>query len=272
MARYIKVELLLFIVVGALAMILNVVEIILICGTQKTLKSYERLLLSLSAGDFIIGFAFLSLGILYFSGVKLVDNGVIISTGLLMAFSLSADNLFLVGMDRLLAVRFPIKYRNWMTRSKMKVITITIWAIRLLSIALWLWLLNDQPEHLENSYINFAPWLILSSAIIFTIIYTYVISTVITRKHPTNLQSRENRRQENTVIATCVSVVLVYVACSCPVALEILISKRSTYRTNVFLVINAAVDPIVYFFKSYYDKQTKRKTQTEFRLGLKMIQ
>ena len=270
-AHYIKFEFLLYTVFGALSTILNIVEIILICRKRKTLKSYEQLLLSLSAGDFITGFAFSSIGVLHFSGVELVGNRDTISTGLLMVFLFSMDNLLIVGIDRLVAVRFPIRHRTWMTGNKMKFIIITIWAIRLLSIAVWLWFLHDQPKLLEYIFINLAPWLILSSAIAFTIIYTYLISTVVTRKHPTN-QRKENTRQESTVIATCVSVVFIYVTCSCPAALEILISKRSTYRSNTFWVINAVLDPIVYFFKSYYDKKTERKTRTKLRLGMETIQ
>ena len=46
------------IVVGGLATILNLSEIILICKRWKSLKSYEQLLLSLSASDFVSELAF----------------------------------------------------------------------------------------------------------------------------------------------------------------------------------------------------------------------
>ena len=107
---YVKAEFLLFSVFGALSMILNTVEIILTCRKRKTLKSYEQLLLTLSAGEFITGFTFSRLGALYFSGVELAANRDKISAGLLMVFSFSVDNL-----------------STWMTGSKMKFIIITVY-------------------------------------------------------------------------------------------------------------------------------------------------
>ena len=52
------------IVVGGLATILNLVEIILICKTRKNSKSYQQLLLSLSVSDVVSGLAFVCSGIL----------------------------------------------------------------------------------------------------------------------------------------------------------------------------------------------------------------
>ena len=50
------------IVIGGSAAIQNLVEIILLCKTPKNLKSYEQLLLSLSASDPVSRLAFFLLG------------------------------------------------------------------------------------------------------------------------------------------------------------------------------------------------------------------
>ena len=94
----------LYTVVGALAVVLNLAEIILICKKWRSSKSYGQLLLSPSARDFIIGLAFLSFGIIR---ILLTDvegeriKTVTTSTRIAMAFSFSAANL--LGLVRLIA-------------------------------------------------------------------------------------------------------------------------------------------------------------------------
>ena len=130
-----------------------------------------------------------------------------------------------------------------------------------LGVAGWVLFYEDHPKGIETSLIEIAPWMILSTAIAFIIIYACVIYSLVTRRHPRNLQGKELRRQDNIVIVTCVSVVSIFLACSCPIPLEILLSQKSTYKTGILLVINAMLDPLVYFFKNYQEKKVKKKPE-----------
>ena len=110
---------------------------------------------------------------------------------------------------------------------------------------------------LENSFhlIRFA---ILSGVILFTLIYAYIIYIIITRKSPTNSHHKEHRHQDKVLVTTCASIVVIFIVCSCPIAFGILISNDASQTAVIFLVVNPALDPPVYFFK-HYDKKTNSK-------------
>ena len=224
------------------------------------MKSYDQMLLSLSVSDFITGLTFSSFGISNISGMELLDNRILVSTGLIMAFALSAVNLLFIRFDRLLAVRFPIKHRVWMTRNKMNMIILISWAMVIISKIVSMLVYNVQPQALETSFHHTVPWAILLSAIIFMMVYGYIIYIVIKRKQPTKGQNKNNRRQDRVVIGTCISIVLIYPACSFPITIQIFISKKSSSQTSILLVFNAVLDPLVYFFKNYFEEKVKKKT------------
>ena len=272
-AGYSELGNVLFTVAGALSVVFNLAEIILIAKKWRSLKSYDQLLLSLSASDFITGLTFFGFGISHFSGLSLEENVTrcVSSMGLIMAFAISVKNLLLIGLDRLVAVRFPIKHRIWMTRNKMNLIIVMLWIVMILCGTTVLLVWRSQPPGLEYGFHLVAPWAILSSAVILTMMYAHIIYVVVRKKHLTNIQNRESRRQDNVVIATCISIVLIYLACSCPVAFQIAIELRSNYKTTILLVINSVLDPLVYFFKSHYEERKKKNIQAHLNLVMKLV-
>ena len=262
----------LYIAIGSFAILLNLIEIILICKIRKSLKSYERLLLSLSAGDLISGLSFLCLGIFHFASFQLPAHSFLIRAVEMMAFAFSAANLLVIGLDRLVAVRFPIKHQIWVTPNKMKFTIIGLWTILLLSEVLQLWGFEAIPGmFIEKNFIHLKSWPIISSAIVFSVIYTYIIYVVIHSRDPTITRSKERRHQDNLVITTCVSIVVIYLVCTCPVAIEGLISKESSHVTSVFLVVNSMLDPLVYFFKNYSGKKIKKEIRGQSTAAIKTV-
>ena len=244
-----------FIVVGGLATILNLAEIILICKTRKNFKSYEQLLLSLSASDLVSGLAFLCLGILLPTITETPAQRLI---GLIMPFLFSAENLLFIGLDRLIAVRFPLKHRIWVTQNKMKFTIILSWTVILLTLAGMFWIHETSPEMVQESF-YLIPYSILFIVIVFTMIYAYIIYIVMTRKSPTNSHQKQHRRREKVLVTTCALIVAIFIACSCPIAFEILTKKDASHTTSIFLVVNSMLDPPVYFFKYYFDKKIKKE-------------
>ena len=254
------------IVVGGLAIILNLVEIILICKRRKNLKSYEQLLLSLSASDLVSGLTFFCLGILLSAIMKTREQRLITKMGVIMSFMLSAANLIFIGVDRLIAVRFPMKHNIWVTPRKTKFTIIIMRTVLVLLTAGLIWSSQASIVVLENSF-HLIPFAILSGVILFTMIYAYIIYIVITRKNPTNSHHNEHRHQDKVLVITCASIVVMFIVCSCPIAFDILISNNARLPSSMFLMVNPMLDPPVYFFKHYYDKKTdiKRKHALEIQ-------
>ena len=136
------------IVVGGLATILNVVEIILICKTRTNSKSYQQLLLNLSVSDVVSGLAFVCSGILL---TNLKETPAQRLIGLIMPFIFSAENLLLIGLDRLIAVRFPLKHRIWVTQNRMKFVIIITWTLVFLFLVGMFWIHKTSPKMLQRS-------------------------------------------------------------------------------------------------------------------------
>ena len=252
--------------VGGLATVLNLVEIILICKTRKNWTSYQQLLLSLSVSDLVSGLAFVCSGILL---AKLKENPVQRLMELFMPFTLSVENLLLIGLDRLIAVRFPLKHRIWVTQNRMKFIIIISWTLMFLFLAGMYWIHQTSPKRAQDSFYHY-PYSILFAVTVFTMIYAYIIYIVITRKSPTNSHHKQHRRQEKVLVTTCALIVAIFIACSCPIAFEILTKKHVSHTISIFLVVNSMLDPPVYFFKYYYDKKIKKETQARPRVSVKV--
>ena len=246
-----------FILVGGVAAILNLVEIVLICKTQKNFKSYEQLLLSLSASDLVSGLAFLFL-LLPTALMKLPEQRHITKMGLIMTFMLSAANLMFIGVDRLIKVRFPIKHTIWVTPRKTKTTIIIMWTVVLVHTTGLICTSKASPKILDKIFHLITPFSILSGVIFFTMIYAYIIYIVITRKSPSNSHHEEHQRQDKVLVTTCASIIVIFIACSYPIAIDILfIPNKASETTSILLVVNSVLDPPVYFFNYYYDKRQR---------------
>ena len=175
-----------------------------------------------------------------------------------MPFLFSAENLLFIGLDRLIAVRFPSKHKIWVTQNRMKFIIMISWTVILLCLAGMLWIDEANTKTSEVSF-YLIPYSILITVIVFTMIYAYITYIVITRKSPTNSHHKQQRCQEKVLVTTCALIVAIFIACSCPIAFEILIKKDASQTTSTFLVVNSVLNPPVYFFKYYYDKKTSKR-------------
>ena len=111
--------------------------------------------------------------------------------GVIMLFMLSAANLIFIGVDRLIAVRFPIKHKTWVTPRKTKLTIIIMWTVVLLLAAGLIWSFQASNVVLVNSF-HLMPFAILSGVILFTLIYAYLIYIVITTKNPANSHREEH--------------------------------------------------------------------------------
>ena len=179
--------------------------------------------------------------------------------GLIMPFIFSAVNLLLIGLDRLIAVRFPLKHRIWVTQNRMKFVIIMAWTLVFLFLAGIYWIHKTRTSTLQSSlYLYLISFSILSQVIVFTMKYAYIIYIVITRKSPTNSHLKQHQCQEKVLATTCALLILLFIACSCPIAFEILTKKDTSHTTCIFLGVNSMLDPPVHFFKYYYDKKNQK--------------
>ena len=259
-------------VIAFVTVLLNTVEIILLCKRWRTLKTYEQLLLSLAVSDVLVGLSVMIFGIIDL----LIDfpdmGGVHFMRVLMVSFVFSLSNLFLISIDRLVAVRFPLKHKTWITRHRMKIVIIIIWIIIVVLqiIDICLPLLEEPSGGRDAGIKNFyekVPWIILSSILGFAVLYTYIIFVVV-RHSMTNTAIKNSSNDSDTgsstlrvfklqqpVITTCLLVVICYVACTCPLAVEALLIREDKHELGILFFTNTAIDPIIYFFKGFLKRR-----------------
>ena len=256
------------IVICFLALLLNLAEAFLIIH-QRKVKPFKKILLNLCSADVMITLLYVIQKFyekennkpIY--GFKMED----LSRKSLVSFSVmsSITNIIVLGINRLIAVRYPFKHGIWMTP---KVVNLAIAGAWIGSIILSVlsninrfaetYNKSDSAKVIAN---RIFAGLLFSSGFIIIGIYTLIIVTVARHRKIATKMRRSGgaeKSDEMTVTVTCVLVVAAFIICSYPFAIDLLISKGTPALPFKVILLNAALDSLVYFFMGYL----KRKLRT----------
>ena len=256
------------IVICFLALPLNLTEAVLIMRKKK-FKPFERILLSLCCADVIVALYHIIQKFyekVYGESMYGTDLDHLLRKPLeLFSVMSSITNIIVLGVDRLIAVRYPLKHGIWMTP---KVVNLAIAGAWFGSIILSV-LSNinrfAEPYNKSDSAKVIAnrifAGLLFSSGFIIIGIYTLIIVTVAGHRKIASKMRRSGgaeKSDEMTVTVTCVLVVMAFIICSYPFAIDLLISKGTPALPFKVILLNTVLDPLVYFFMGYL----KRKLRT----------
>ena len=268
-----------FIVLSFIIATLNISEIVLI-SRRKNRKAFDKFLLSLAASDILVA--------LSVAAFKLAD----LATGntvswlieqnyvniLLLSITFSFFNLIAITADRFLAVRFPIKHRILSTEWRVNAVIVTIWTLCIvfvttLSVIQFRW--KDQIELALNIASGFS----LLFGVVIILVYINIFHLICKRRIPSKTKMGGenkglNRRlsvfpkcantTERGVILTGAIVTISFIICTYPFAFNSLIklsSKKISVIFNMLVVFNSLLNPLIYFFKSYFfSRRGKRNT------------
>ena len=110
--------------------------------------------------------------------------------------------------------------------------------------------------------------------VVIAAIYAFIIRVVMKRNKLmrdikiTSVQG-EAKREETAVIITCALVVGAFIFCTLPFCINMLISKRR--GKPIFpikpILLNPALDPLIYFFKGYIQKRLQSKNAGRKKAG-----
>ena len=261
--------------IACFSLILNTVELILIFKKWKILKTYEQLLLSLALSDVIT-----VLTVIIFGVIDLFTNDFpnlgekLFLRVLLISFTFSLANLLLISLDRMIAIRYPLKHKIWMTRCRMARIIIIMWIviiiILIIQMSIAYAMLRDIRSVRRYFHVQFQ-WMSLVSVGVFAAIYAYIMVLAIRQawrndkcvNSNTTKADRDSSfrtfKQQQPIIATCLLVVICYMLCTCPFAIE-LIMRKDKSRLAILFFANTAIDPMVYFFKGFLERKMKMKS------------
>ena len=262
------------IAVALTAVFLNIIEIVLILRIRKR-KAFDKLLLSLAVSDAVVG--------MILSGMKTFhiakpQQSTLLSIydrqkafGLSVLFSIA--NLLAISVDRLLAVKYPIKHRMMLTSRRANIAVVVLWVVTSTVASLCGLIAFNWPRYI-NKLINTVEALFLGYGILLIAIYSHIFYLVCKRKVPTAstngetstvgtrilaLFTRRSLKSESTILFTGATVTATFIICTYPAAFEYLIkqSEKFSFGSVLMLLLNSVLNPIIYFFKSYLGSRRK---------------
>ena len=213
----------------------------------------DLFIFSLSLSDVIVTAVYQPLAAYTIAHLQQVSTNMTIIRRFLGFLSLIASitNMFGVTMERLISIRFPLKYDLVMTRMRAKIAVVCIWMFSsTLSI-----MISTEPLSVVFVTIYFIMTLIGTVSIY---VYIFLIAkrledSVIQVKNNSDEHRKANSKRDKKAAKTVAIVLGVAIGCWLPfLIVSIVISKREPYYT-IFLVLsvcNSSINPYIYCARS----------------------
>ena len=268
-------EYIMYLVLGTMCVALNSTEIILIIKKRKSMTTFDLILMNLALADLIVGLSMLVLAI-YSKGngtdftLRSGDRWsyAIFATKVFAVFS-SITNILAISLDRVLAVKVPIKHKVWMSCENAKWIICVVWLTSLVFTFIAAGLQISYSEsfynngHFSLGFVYLFAISVLLFGVIFVVTYSYIVWKVVLQRNEFDKRSkgrtglRKIARQKNLVLY-CVFVVLTYMVCTYPLAISTIVTSGSQTLSKrcILLIVNSTLDPFVYFVKGYLDQRS----------------
>ena len=286
---YVLWERILALVLGVLCMALNSIEIYLIIKNRKLMKTFELILLSLAFAVLIVGLSISTLAICSICDKEdyLLNRDrpftYVIFTMKVFALTSSITNIFAISVERLMAVKSPLKHAIYMTCQKAKRLIAFVWLLNLISCIVFT-VLQRLCSHTDSNgndmplagIIYTSAIMILLFGVIFTAIYVYIVWKVILQRDEFDRRFGSNTvgqtedfklfckiARERTLVLTCCLVVVTYVGCTYPVAITSIMShvrnQQQVTGVLILFIVNSALDPFIYFLKVYMKRNFRQQ-------------
>ena len=267
-------------IIAILAIILNSAEIHLIRQKWKKATDFEVLLLNLGIADLLSGIGFVVLASLRAVNYPTKPSSISDS---LVAFSIlgffcvaSAKLVITIGIERLLAIKLPLKHRLWHTnRMTMYKTVLAVWIASFVfinSVVISGYLIQKSKGQKavvsRNLGYAFAAYLTLC---VCTVFVTYSWLTHLVIKRATNLLNFDKKeykqspqtikiavKKEKATIVICRLVAATYLVCNVPIVVALYRGKFDSVSISL-TNLNAVINPLIYFFKGFAEKWYAKK-------------
>ena len=232
---------------GSLAVMLNMMQLFVLLRRGKELKIYETFVLSLCIADLLSGtLSLIANPLLHENPKEMMAVGF---TFLSSSLWNSLVNSSFLTLDRLIAIRWPIKHRQIMHRSRARKMIIGSWVLCLgivIGVAVRTAASLLKLRHLVGYFLF--PLMLL--ALLFQVLsYLNIISTIKrnNRAIPTHRLNQRNIRnkQERKVLFFCVAIVASFVLTIVPVTIYMLIIPIKGLNSSFTCQTHGQYQPII---------------------------
>ena len=268
-----SIEEIIYIIIGLVAAVSNLLEIILIRRNTRRLRPHDKLLLSLAASDLFVAVTVTAYKICDFA----IDNNhwldeKVFSIILVATLMMSGLNLIAITLDRFLAIKYPLRHRVFETRIKINLVLLAIWITGASLMACFSGLIFTKIVS-ETVLFYIASAAALFFGLFIAVLYCFIIhktceSRAMTRDSSSNHRQVLNSffsseyQKERHLFFTCCLIYLSFIFCSYPFAINFLVhpsAEEVLPISRILLVVNSILNPFVYFFKGYLERNRREQ-------------
>jgi len=285
-------------VIGTLAFITNVIQIVVLVKTRKVASSIPMIfILNISISDAMVGLVEIFIKLFHYIGKKhpelhneqdfSIAYSVFLFILLRISLLMSVLNLISITVDRIRCVVKPIHYRQT-NPNKAVYLCLFLWCFSIVLLTSYYLLLKNYTNPHTNWRMELAvfPIITLPAAVFLVIAYSYVWYAF--RKQNKRLKKKERfnhgtsmrvvvsapiyakrKKQEKKLMWLTFTVVFLYLLCWLPISihslLKVCLVKVPPIENVVFVIAisNSLLDPIMYFH--FIRDSVTRKLRTMLR-------
>lgn len=264
------------------AIILNTICIIAIAIQKRDLKPFEILLVNLMVVDIMVALSSMLLAIMFLVGPnETTKEGLHLMAFIFMATSHEMMLLvFLISMNRLIAVKYPLKHRIQMTKRKTSIISAITWLLSAmyLSVIITAGVLGGTSENpLKIPDVPRIAFIITMCIFTATLIAANIetLRLILRRNAAIRGNAVEDVSQGPPETFLCITTSLIIVCfclCTAP-KIHVLVQKKTDVRVIAALLVNTIVNPLLYFLNSRLRRrfnEASRRSQEQMREAVDM--
>ena len=199
----VEVKVFVYCLIGVICIIFNGAETALIIKGNKKFKTYDQLLMSLAISDFLVGLS----SVVYSCLISSINSALsrqIFTFMVSFSFVASVLNLLLIGLDRLVAVRLPLKHRIWVERKYVIKAILFIWSFLAIEVIVLAVIGISRSANMEGSrhfFDTVLPFLIFFSFLALSFLYGQIFYFYMLSQRKLNLLKSNGRKVPRKMIA-----------------------------------------------------------------------
>ena len=250
---------------GTIVIILNAIQIILICRVRRKKTIYLKFLLSLSVTDLLFGLSNVIVCAIYLADVQEIDFLRDIAYSVFCFCILTSITFILwIALSRLFAVVYPFQNTRLVTHKRVHIIIILTWFFNafysagILAYQRIKLSSRTQSHQFEDKVKLSISIAILCANVVYIALYSFIIHRIrqesnIKKVNKANVDSESEKR----MLIVCILVALVFVLFTTPYPIARISTGKTPFWTNALLVINSGVNSIAYFFRGRFQDWRK---------------
>lgn len=245
------------IVISSSVIIVNIIEICILIRKRKTWTNYDRLLLSLSFADLLVGITFFCFQIVRFHR----ETEYLEAAAVVFWYSITTSllHVVLLTIDRATAVLYPLKHRFWFTVKSAKISIVMTWLSSIVMVAP---LVIKTSKMVSKTVLGYMTVMII---FILVIVYSIIVYKAVIKRYrggQTNPSMASFSRRDYQLVIVSIFIAASFAAFTLPFAIDTMTHKNESFSDRLTIVVNSLVNPIIYFFWAFLQRCTQKAKVT----------